>query len=195
MNNCRQKYIIVALLVLLFGSSQVHSQPDTASFPTETAKKEKVQDRSTIAREKELLEKKEKAVELQLKNIELEREIIVGQYRNLDFALKLLAVFLSVVSIAITLFGLFGYKNIKKYLKDTIQKEFSDKTQKTIETTIRSTSEKPILELTETVNRIDNELEDLKDAFQSQTGTFLPSYKKKSDDEPTENVFDQNDNP
>jgi len=191
MNNCRQKYILLILLMLIFGSSQSQGQAGPASSP-QNAMINNAGSNSANTREKELLEKREKAVELQLKNLELDRELIQGQYGNLDFSQKLLAAFLAFISIFFIVAGIFGFKNIRD-IKKEVEKELTEKTQKTIKATMVSVSEKPILDLTETVNRIDNQLKDLKDAYEKHAQEKLPTYGKPDTTE-SENVFDQNEN-
>jgi hypothetical protein len=179
--------------VLILGSSyaQGQSQAGPASSLTNTMK-EGAQGKSANAREKELLEKRENAVEIQLKNLELDRELIQGQYRNLDVAIKLLQIFLSVITLVIVIAGLFGIKGIRDIQKQ-VKKDLSEKTQKTIDTAIKSMTETPVHDLREDVNKIDNQLKDLKDAYEKHTGETMPSYVKPENPPSSENIFDEND--
>lgn len=147
----------------------------------------------------------------QLRDIELEKEFLAGKKNSYDSFLNTVLIILTLfgflLTLVVVLSGFLFYKNanelkedVKKDINDfktdvrnELKTDFSEKAQVIIKETMKSTYEKPILELTDRFNLLDNSVTDLKTAY-GKKQRKLPEYleeKEMANKEPQiENIFE-----
>lgn len=131
-----------------------------------------------------------------LRELELEREFLAQKQQTYDTFLTIILVWLTLFSIILLAISIVAYKNIRELKKDVkkeLDKDLSEKAQRIIKETMKSTYEKPISDLAERVTQLEKYVDYLKKGYIEKGQKKLPEYleEKEMAKKEQQNIFDE----
>lgn len=129
-------------------------------------------------------------------SLEQEREFLAQKQKTYDTFLTMIILVLTLfgvfLTIVLALIGFWSYKNIRE-LKNEMQSELDkglSSAQTIIEKTMKSVNEKPISDLSDRVNKLENRVEDIKRAI-DKGQKKLPEYYEDKEIVQVKNIFEE----